>query len=196
MLLSKPSNEHVLLQRIAINDEQAFRELFMSYHHEIGSFVNSLLNDREATLEIVQDIFLKIWMNRTNLTEINNFTSYLFIITRNYVLNRIRQLVKEKEKHNAYLQTAAGAISSSIDEHQVDMEERYQLLEKAVNNLPPQQQKVFTLRQQGLKNPEIAKALNISTVSVVKYQQLALRFINEYVKAYGVILPLLYIYLL
>lgn len=194
MLLSKAQNEHILLQRIAMDDEQAFRELFIFYHHEIGSFIHSLLHDRETTLEIVQDIFVKVWLNRTRLLEIDNFTAYLFITTRNHVLNKIRQSLREKEKHTSYLQSAL-ILESIAPEEPQNIEERYQLLEKAVNNLPPQQQKVFTLRQQGLKNPEIAKVLNISTVSVVKYQQLALRFINDYVKAYGVITPLLYIYL-
>jgi RNA polymerase sigma-70 factor (family 1) len=194
MLLSKVQNEHILLQRIAMDDEQAFRELFIFYHHEIGSFTHSLLHDRETTLEVVQDIFVKIWLNRTRLLEIDNFTAYLFITTRNHVLNKIRQSLREKKRHTSYLQSASILESSAPDEVQ-NIEERYQLLEKAVNNLPPQQQKVFTLRQQGLKNPEIAKVLNISTVSVAKYQQLALRFINDYVKAYGVITPLLYIYL-
>jgi len=194
MLLSKVQNEHILLQRIAMDDEQAFRELFIFYHHEIGSFIHSLLHDRETTLEIVQDIFVKVWLNRTRLLEIDNFTAYLFITTRNHVLNKIRQSLREKEKHTSYLQSAR-ILESIATEEPHNIEERYQLLEKAVNNLPPQQQKVFTLRQQGLKNPEIAKVLNISTVSVAKYQQLALRFINDYVKAYGVITPLLYIYL-
>lgn len=194
MLLSKVENEHILLQRIAMDDEQAFRELFISYHHEIGSFINSLLHDRETTLEVVQDIFVKIWLNRAQLLEINNFTAYLFIITRNHVLNKIRQLLREKEKHDSYLQSAITLENTALEEQQ-DIEKRYQLIERAVNNLPPQQQKVFTLRQQGLKNPEIARILNISTVSVAKYQQLALRFINDYVKAYSVITPLLYIYL-
>lgn len=194
MLLSKAQNEHILLQRIAMDDEQAFRELFIFYHHEIGSFIHSLLHDRETTLEVVQDIFVKIWLNRTRLLEIDNFTAYLFITTRNHVLNKIRQSLREKKKHTSYLQSAS-ILEGIAPEELQNIEERYQLLEKAVNNLPPQQQKVFTLRQQGLKNPEIAKVLNISTVSVAKYQQLALRFINDYVKAYGVITPLLYIYL-
>jgi RNA polymerase sigma-70 factor (ECF subfamily) len=194
MLLSKVQNEHILLQRIAMDDEQAFRELFIFYHHEIGSFIHSLLHDRETTLEVVQDIFVKVWLNRTRLLEIDNFTAYLFITTRNHVLNKIRQSLREKEKHTSYLQSAR-ILENIAPEEPQKIEERYQLLEKAVNNLPPQQQKVFTLRQQGLKNPEIAKVLNISTVSVAKYQQLALRFINDYVKAYGVITPLLYIYL-
>jgi len=192
MLLSKVQNEHILLQRIAMDDdEQAFRELFIFYHHEIGSFIHSLLHDRETTLEAVQDIFVKVWLNRTRLLEIDNFTAYLFITTRNHVLNKIRQSLREKKKHTSYLQSAS-ILESIAPEELQNIEERYQLLEKAVNNLPPQQQKVFTLRQQGLKNPEIAKVLNISTVSVAKYQQLALRFINDYVKAYGVITPLLY----
>lgn len=192
MLLSKLKNEHDLLQRIAISDEIAFSELFLAYHQELVVFVNALLNNKESTLEVVHDIFMKIWMNRLDLHKINDFTAYLFIIARNQTLNKIRHLVKEEKKLGTYLQSVRYKMEDLSDEHEL-LETQYELLEKAVHKLPPQQQMVFSLRQQGLKNPEIAKRLNISIASVAKYQQLALRFISEYVKVYGFIYALFYL---
>ncbi|MEH6306759.1 sigma-70 family RNA polymerase sigma factor [Olivibacter sp. CPCC 100613] len=190
MLLPKLENEHALLQRIAKNDEQAFKYLFSIYHHELGAFIHSLLNDRESTLEIVQDIFLKIWLQRAKLPDIGNFTSYLFIITRNYTLNKIRQITQEQKKYKHYLNNLENEVLFEVD-HQNN---RYEVLDKALSKLPPQQQRVFALRQQGLKNPEIARTLNISTASVAKYQQLAMHALAEFVKAYHLVLPFVWFF--
>ncbi|QNL49334.1 sigma-70 family RNA polymerase sigma factor [Olivibacter sp. SDN3] len=192
MLLSKLQNEYDLLQRIAIDDEAAFSELFLAYHQELGIFVNSLLNNKESTKEAVHDIFIKVWINRSDLHKIADFTAYLFIVARNHTLNKIRCMVNEEKKLGSYLQ-AVGFQKEISEEETGYLEAHYELVEKAVHELPPQQQKVFTLRQQGLKNPEIAERLNISSASVAKYQQLALRFISEYVKTYGIIYTLLYL---
>jgi len=191
MLLTKLEDEHILLQRIAKSDEQAFKVLFMAYHHELGVFINSLLDDRESTLEVVQDIFTKVWTHRDRLPVIVDFTSYLFIITRNYTLNKIRQLASEQKKYELYKTAYEPHEEGDVEA----IEKRYNLLEEAVFKLPPQQQKVFVLRRQGFKNPEIAKTLNISTDSVAKYQQLALKALSEYVKAYDVVLLLCFVFL-
>lgn len=192
MLLPKLENEQNLLQRIAQNDEQALAAIFFAYHHDLGSFVNTLLQDRESTLEVVQDVFLKLWLSREHLPEVTNFTGYLFILTRNYTLNKIRQLNKERVKHQQYVQSVENdyADTTSFD---VQQEARHRLLDRAINLLPPQQRKVFMLRQQGLKNPEIAQLLHISITSVAKYQQLAMQALTEYVRAYSLIVPLFFL---
>lgn len=189
MLMIKLEQEHTLLQRIAGNDEQAFEVLFMAYHDALGAFINSLLDDRESTREVVQDIFTKIWLQRTKLSEVMDFNAYLFIISRNYTLNKIRTLACEQRRYDRYKNIYDQDMHGDVDDLEA-MEQRYELLEKALYQLPPQQQRVFVLRRQGLKNPEIAKALNISTDSVAKYQQLALRTLSDYVKKYDLILPL------
>jgi len=189
MLLPKLENEQNLLQRIAQNDEQALAAIFFAYHHDLGSFVNTLLQDRESTLEVVQDVFLKLWLSREHLPEVTNFTGYLFILTRNYTLNKVRQLKKERVKHQQYVQSVENDYTDT-SEPDLQQDTRDVLLNRAIHTLPPQQRKVFMLRQQGLKNPEIAQLLNISTTSVAKYQQLALQYLTEYVRAYSFILPL------
>lgn len=187
MLLPKLKNEHNLLQRIAESDESAFKELFLAYHQQLGVFVNSLLNNRESTAEVIQDIFVKLWTQRMTLPNLSDFTAYLFIITRNYTLNKTRQELNEKRKLDSYRHEQYFQLGAHHDEFEI---RKHRLVEKAVHELPPQQQKVFSLRQQGLKNGEIAERLKISTGSVAKYQQLALKYITDYVKAFCVLLTI------
>ena len=184
MAIRTVKNERELLLEVVQGNEAAFAELFFAYHNQLGEYVFMLTTSDEMTEEIVQDVFVKVWMNREALLTINNFTSYLFILTRNYTLNCIRKHVKERKQQESYSQLVL-TDSSLKEEDELILDPDYQaLVDRAVAQLPPQQQKVFILRQQGLKNPEIAEKMAISTDSVKKYQQWALRTVSEFVKSH------------
>lgn len=168
---------------MAKGNEKAFVELFYAYHNQLGEYVLMLTASEDIAQEIVQDIFVKIWMNRDNLAELGNFSSWLFILTRNYTLNCIRRESSERKKKKAF---ELYAIRGDDGENSPAIPAGYeQVIDRAVAQLPPQQQKVFTLKQAGHKNHEIAAQLGISPESVKKYQQLAIRAISDFVKTHA-----------
>ena len=87
---------------MAKGNEKAFVELFYAYHNRLGEYVLMLTASEEVAQEIVQDIFVKIWMDRHNLAALGNFSSWLFILTRNYTLNYIRKESSELRKKRAF----------------------------------------------------------------------------------------------
>jgi RNA polymerase sigma-70 factor (family 1) len=177
-------NEFKLLNEIAKGSEKAFAELFYAYHNQLGEFVLMLTNSYEMTEEIIQDVFVKVWLNREALTGIDKFTSYLFILTRNYTLNCIRKMVNDRKSKDQYDTLQLADAENLCTEVEWETDQDYQgLIDKAIAQLPPQQQKVFLLRQKGLKNPEIAKQINVSPQSVKKYQQWALKYVADFVKS-------------
>jgi RNA polymerase sigma-70 factor (ECF subfamily) len=183
-------NERDLLLQVAMGSEKAFAELFHAYHPALGEFVLQLTDSREQTEEIIQDVFVKIWTDRQDTARIVNFTAYLFILTRNYTLNRIRKLVNERKRQQQYEAYEATVSQSTIDSHLE--EQRLSLIDKAVILLPPQQQKVYLLsRREGLKYVEIAKEMDISKETVKKYLQLANQSITQFVKEHGEVMVIL-----
>ncbi len=177
---------------VVLGNEKAFAELFYAYHNQLGEYVLLLTNSEEMMEEIVQDVFVKVWLNREVLLKIDKFTAYLFILTRNYTLNCIRKLVKDRKQQEQYgKELLTAELDPEEAEGQFTDAEYQSMIDRAVAQLPPQQQKVFILRQQGLKNPEIAKQMNISTDSVKKYQQWALKSVAEFVKAHAALSVLL-----
>lgn len=167
------------MQAIAQDDERAFNRLFVEYHQQLGHFVFSVTRSKELTEEIIQDVFVKLWENRQQAPFIKNFPAYLFIITRNHTLNAIRKQAQAKEKQAAIAEHYEG-----LAEKEPGAEEPlYALLDSAVDRLPVQQKKVYLLRQQGLKNADVAYKLDISVNSVKKYQQWATQTIVKLIKA-------------
>jgi|SRR5690606_26794523 len=184
MALQRLPNEAEVLAQIATGDERAFATLFYAYHGQLGEFVHLLVHDRESTAEIIQEVFAKVWLNRESLPLVNKFDAYLFILCRNHTLNFIRKQVADRERYDIYIREVEEV--GEWDEGDVK-EDPFELLERAVQQLPPQQQRVFTLRQQGMKNPEISRLMNLSLESVKKYQHLAVKSIKNLVQL-GVLL--------
>ncbi|MDB5111429.1 MAG: polymerase, sigma-24 subunit, subfamily [Mucilaginibacter sp.] len=195
MAIKPIHNELELLEKIAKDDEKAFAQLFYAYHNQLGAFIFPLIDSIEMTEEIVQDVFVKIWINRKTLPQLGKFTSYLFILSRNYTLNCIRKMVNDRKSQEQYdkLQLLDSHLNSGIEtitEAEVDYQH---VIDRAVAQLPPQQQRVFMLKQTGLKNPEIARQMNISPQSVKKYQQWALKAVSEFVRTHAALSGLLII---
>lgn len=177
-------NEKALLAQILQGDETAFRIVFDHYRDAIYSFALKVVQHEVIAEEIVQDVFVKIWMNRNGLSAVRNFADFLFIITRNHTLNCLRRLAKEK-KHTiaATSELPTEAISAEATVLQRDYD---RVLQQAIDRLPPQQKLVFTLsRLQGLSREEIAAQLNISTGTVKTHMKQATRSIRVYFKNYN-----------
>jgi DNA-directed RNA polymerase specialized sigma24 family protein len=56
--------EKELLLNVANGDEHAFSELFNTHHHAFGTHIYRITGSVELAEEVVQDVFLKIWMSR------------------------------------------------------------------------------------------------------------------------------------
>lgn len=192
MALRPLHHEKELLARVAGGDEAAFTELFYGYHNQLAGYVQLLTASKELSQEIVQDVFVKVWMNREALQKLHSFSSYLFIITRNYTLNCIRKTARIQGLVDTYdIDLLKDELEDFQERSLLDDPEYIALVERAVAQLPQQQQRVFRLRQQGLKNPVIASQMEISVDSVKKYQQLAVKAVAEFVKAHAALSILL-----
>jgi RNA polymerase sigma-70 factor (ECF subfamily) len=167
---------------VAAGDEQAFAELFYAYYQRLGAYVLGWTKSASAAEEIVQDVFIKIWTGREKLSEVDRFENYLFILSRNYTFNALRQTARERVRHREWLRY----LDQAEDGPQETLPEDYlQLIERAVAKLPPQQKKVYILkRQQGLKYDDIAAELHISPETARKHHSAAMNHIRAYVQAH------------
>lgn len=142
----------------------------------------TLTESAEMTAEIVQDVFIKIWMNRQELSGVEKFTAYLFILTRNYTLNCLRKSANDRKKQVQYGQYVTTAIPQTTEIPTADTD-YFALIDSAVAQLPPQQQQVYLLsRKEGLKHAEIAQQMGISKETVKKYVQLSVKAIANFIK--------------
>ncbi|MCX2486159.1 RNA polymerase sigma factor [Pedobacter sp. MR2016-24] len=178
MGLTPVKNEAELLALVAKGDERAFTELFDAYYRQLGEYVYKLTESIEVTEEIVQDVFIKIWLKRETLPELDNFSYYLFILSKNQTLNHLRKKANDKVRQLEWLKQFEEEAYMPDDTPVI--EEYRSLIDDAIEKLPPQQKKVYKMsREERLKHEEIAKILDISPETVKKHIKLALRFIKN-----------------
>jgi RNA polymerase sigma-70 factor (family 1) len=172
-----------LLLKVAEGNEDAFRQLFKIYYNQLGDYIMHITESEPLTQEIVQDVFLKIWINRSSLADINCFKAYLHVVARNHAFNCLKQIAREKKQNKEWVNTVLHLASNDFEE--TSSAEAWDLIDEAVELLPAQQKKVYTLsRKHGMKQLEIARELNISLETVKKHMVLALRFLKNHLRTH------------
>lgn len=173
-------SEEKLLMEVAAGNENAFRQLFYQHHTQLGRYIFSITHSQESAEEIVQDVFLKIWLNKEALAEIKNFKAYLFVLSKNHTLNYLRKLGRELSLKKKWEDDFVIMQSS----YNIPENTYYRLLDEAIDHLPSQQQKVYLLsRHQRLKQSEIASKLNLSKETVKSYLKIATASITTYISS-------------
>jgi len=173
-------SEKSLLIKVAHGDENSFRQLFDQYRQKIYSLSMYLTHCEYIAEEITQEVFLKIWENRKQLDKVDYFNAYLRTIASHVASNYMKRLANEK----FILQKIANESIQSGDttDDTLNFNEYQEILEQAIENLPPQQKKVYLLsRFEGLKNDAIAERMKISPYTVKEYMKNALSSIRKFV---------------
>jgi RNA polymerase sigma-70 factor (ECF subfamily) len=174
------NNEKELMALLAAGDPTAFGQLFDSYYNKVLSQVLTFQKSYAAAEDATQDIFLKLWSRREKLAGVSSLRDYLFILTRNEMIDHLRvKAVQLSTGHEALPLISEDIL---VPDQQLDYRETYQLILKGVAELPPQQQQVFRMsRLEGKSNGEIAQSLGIAKTTVRWHITLALNFLRVYV---------------
>ncbi len=170
--------EKLLLQEVSAGNPLAFRRLADQYFPVVYNYVFKITDDRAVSEEVVQDIFLQLWLTRETLIEVNNFGGYLFVVSRNYALNAIKKMLRARSEQ---VKWENQVIRISEEE---SAEPYHELLEEAIARLSPQQQRAWILtRQLRLSYEEAAGEMNISKETIKKYLQIASASILHFLKS-------------
>lgn len=165
-----------LQRRIAVyEDESAYKELFFHFFNTLTRFSAGIVHSGETAEEIVSDVFIQLWKDRSKLEQIQDLQLYLFIAVKNNSLRASRQ---QQKKGNL-----------SVEEMQVELESTYldpaqkimstealQSIHAAINNLPPRAKLIFKLaKEDKMRYKDIANLLDISVKTVDNQLSIAIR---------------------
>lgn len=181
MTNKKNASEKELLCKVSTGDQEAFSILFDRYYIPTRNYIFKVTESQDVTEELIQEIFIKVWEKKELLPSVENFKSYLFILSRNKTLNHLRDLARTKTNQLYWLQYHT-EDNYRIDSTDIE-DEYHSIITHAISSLPPQQQKVYHLsRYKHLKHEEIASLMGLSKETVKKHMQHALAFLKEQVK--------------
>jgi RNA polymerase sigma-70 factor (ECF subfamily) len=177
------AREHTLVARIRAGEEDAFAEVFTTYHEPLCFYAESYVRSSDTAKEIVSDVFLWIWEYRGEWRVTGSLASYLYGAVRHRAMDHLKHVRRASRVH------AAAALlerSPGMGERPASPEEELQaheltlLVEQTIQGLPERSREAFLLqRQHGLGYSEIAGVMGISPSTVEKHMIRALRALRE-----------------
>ncbi|AGA80134.1 RNA polymerase sigma-70 factor [Echinicola vietnamensis] len=159
--------------RIKQSDKSAFHEFYQLFHKRIYFFcIHYGLKSSDAE-EITQDVFVKFWCSRKNIDPEKCIKAYLFMISKNTILDMLRKSIRSKA-NKTYQMNLILPVNNT--ENTLEYNELMGIVEKTLTALPERRRQVFEMsRLQGMSHKEIASNLNISTKTVENHLTLALQ---------------------
>ncbi|MCG8310097.1 MAG: RNA polymerase sigma-70 factor [Cytophagales bacterium] len=168
-----------LIGRLKKDDKEAFNLLFYMYAEKLFKFSLTFFNDEAEAEEIVQEVFLKIWLNRQAIRNPATFNSYIYTIAKNLIFNNLKKNIYKKKYESFFYSN--GEKYRNDTENEVFYEETRRMIDKALDQLPRKRKEVFLMsRRDGLKNREIAEKLDISIKTVETHMSLTLKYLKSH----------------
>ena len=187
--------------RLRDGDNNAYEQIYKTLYPQLFYFVCEYIADEETAHNILQDTFLSLWEKRAILFEDFNLKAWLYTVTKNKALKHLRhqeyinQFSSDKKltfNENTLNAFALERLNTSV----IAFHEIEQVIEKTLNNLPPQYREVFIMSRFGnFKNRQIAEKLTISEKTVEAHITKTLKLLKIALKDYlPIIISLLQIY--
>ncbi len=176
------NNQHNKVQlrelqiKVAYEDETAFTQLYLYFGKKLIHFAQSLVRSKEIAEEIVEDVFVKLWTNCHQITEIENLTVYLYVAVKNQSLNALSRKARE------LIADPFDYLDTKLDKFAPDpynimiTSEMMTNMQHAIDDLPPRCKMIFKLiREDGLKYKEVADILGISVNTIDAQMAIAVK---------------------
>lgn len=182
-----------IIHRLKNDDKSPVDELFNYYYPRLYHFSKSILKIDNQIDDILQEVFVKIWLNRHTIGKAETFNAWIFTITKNEILSLLRNNIRDQNfKHELFLRAVAEEYQTP---NPVEFDEIKAGIDKIIADLPEKRQMVFILsRTEGRSNREIALQLNISEKTVEDHITHAIKQIKHSMQDTG-LLSILYFYL-
>jgi RNA polymerase sigma-70 factor (ECF subfamily) len=150
------ASDAALIEQIAARDEAALAALYDRYAGLISSVLNRILRDRQASEEILQDVFYQLWRNASTFdASRGSLPAWLAVIARNRAISRLR---RHNPAAGEELEENTVVVSHNL-ENSVAQKELLSRIRVALATLPGEQRSCVELAYfQGMTHSEIARS--------------------------------------
>jgi len=170
-------NSYDVQKRLSSGDEIALKELYISFSSKLFQLAFAIVRSKEMAEEVVEDVFIKVWKKRVQMGKVENFTFYLYVMTKNTSRDYLRKYGNIKK---------INLDDVALPFYRVDTPEDLMItaevitqINKAINELPTKCRLIFKLvKEDGLKYREVAELLHLSKKTVENQVGIALKKIH------------------
>ena len=171
--------EKELIKKLKEGDSFAFEVLFYKYRNKVKGFAFKMVPTQLDPEEIVQEVFVRLWLKKEMIDPERDFQAFLFSIAKHLILDHLKSAVNRKLYFTGeYFQqdlmsedTAEGILPEDAEDQ----------LRHLIEQIPERRREIFCLsRFEGLSYRQIAERLNISENTVDSQIRNALAFLKDH----------------
>jgi len=178
--------ETEMVSRCQQGDQEALKEIFDKYHKKVYSIAYGVVRQREEALDVVQEVFIKLFRSIKNFKGRSHFYTYLYRMVMNTAIDHARKT----GKHFISSLDEEGSFEPSDEVEkgperillQKELEER---VKRAMEKLPAEQRTALIFRDvEGLSYQEMAEAMGCSIGTVMSRLHYGRKRMQELLKDY------------
>lgn len=163
------------------NDRDAFDVLFRRMWEPLYLFAYKRLKSKADAEDVVQQVFIALWENRSSRSLKGSFSGYLFSAVRYEVIDQLSAMMKDASKTELITEQIVPSFNATLEKlltRELDQE-----LDAYINTMPQQMQKIFRLsREEQLAPHEIAHTLSLSEKTVRNQLSLAMHYLRPFIR--------------
>ena len=185
MQRSTSYQENTVLSLIADGDEKAFFQFYNHYANLLRPFLLNYTRSETDVEDIIQETFIRVWLNRDRLPEIENMAGWIYRIASRVYLDHLDREMKRRERKGSFGQFmyGAGLVVSSERTHFLELNN---IIQRVLNSLPEQKKNVFRLnRELQMKPAQIAAQLKMPVGTVKNQLSAILREMRDQLASAG-----------
>lgn len=173
--------DDTLLLAIQKGDQSAFKVLYERYWKEVYTMVYRRLRDDEAAKDIVQNIFVNLWISRKVITIESTLAPYLNRAAKNRTISFYKKNQADFSRDHIFQDDQ---VQHSI-EHDLEAGELKAFFKKEIEDMPDTMRKAFILsREENKSIREIASELSLSEQTIKNNISQALERLKKKAKHY------------
>lgn len=181
-MAEQPSQENQLFKSLVTGGEAVLEQIYQLYFSRLAAYSFEILGDELLAKEAAQDTLYILWLHRQEMATIAMPESWLYKCACHRSLNILKREQRKASNADAEATEVADdhVIHDEIDSHDLSL-----LVQKAIEQLPPGQRKVFLLiRQEGWTRKEVAEHFGLSEHSVKNHMSMAQKNLRRLVKGF------------
>ncbi len=190
MPINERTPDHELVEKLQMDDLEAFDQIFKRYGDRLFGFALKYLKSREETEELVQDVFLKVWEKRKRIKKESSLKSYLFTIA----YHNICRIFRKKQIYLKLVEKLGAEEKSVFDpEEHIEYGAALAQVNQLIEKLPNKQKQIFIKsRREGKSTKEIAEEMNLAPGTVDNYISATIKLLKVHISGENLALMLFF----
>ncbi|TLP80115.1 RNA polymerase sigma factor [Maribacter sp. ACAM166] len=169
-------NHFFLAQRLKLGDSKAYDFLMEDFYQNLCLYSYSLIHDHEKAEDIVQNVFVELYVKRTNINPKLSLKNYLYRSVYNGFIDQYRKNKPVINLEKKYLE----ALDHVVENDSENLEELLGKLQQEIDSLPKKCKQIFLLnKKEGLTHIEISEYLGVSIKTIEGHMTRAFKILNK-----------------